>query len=189
MRTSFDDRAKAAAERNPADAGLSRRQLIQRGALVAGTAWAAPMLLTATPAWAGASTCGNNEHYSICPNTNGAIGKCCATGEECVLDTSTLQFTCDIPLGGDCGNAGIGNCAGGAGRCNDQHKPDSICGGAHSSCSQAGTSCYAPLVCGTDGICGGLNAACLNDSYCDPGDKNRPAGTRRLYCRNGTCQV
>jgi hypothetical protein len=182
----FDERAKASARQQPATAaGLSRRQLIQRGALVTGAAWTAPMLLTATPAWAGASQCQGQDVFVMCP-PNQATGICCAPGKSCFINANGTYF-CDIPLGGNCGNAGNGICNGGNSRCNDQHKGGNICGGAGADCDLPNTVCFGGGVCstGANPMCGGAGATCTNDTQCYPGDKNSGAGA--LTCQNNVC--
>lgn len=185
MGTSFDDRAKAAAERHPVAAGLSRRQVLGRGALVVGTAWTAPMLLTATPAWAGASVCvGGTPVYSVCP---GGTFKCCPTGQACVTDTKG-NLVCDVPVGGVCSNNGNGQCNGGFSRCNHEGDP-SICGGAGALCDfnnnavcVSTSPCY-PAPNTTNARCGGPGAPCTTDSQCANGSTgNLPD----LHCTGGT---
>lgn len=193
MGTSFDDRAKAAAERSPGVAGLSRRQLIQRGALVVGTAWTAPMLLSATPAWAGASICTSAlPIYSTCAN---GTKLCCPTGQACVVNLQG-NYVCDVPVGGICTNNGNGQCDGGYSRCNHLHNP-SICGGPGAYCDFnnnavcIGSSPCFPAVGVTGARCGGEGAPCTTTSDCASGSTGTGVD---LTCRNivngkGTCQV
>lgn len=205
MSTSFNDRARAAAERSPGVAGLSRRQLIQRGALVVGTAWTAPMLLSATPAWAGASICTDPRYpsYSLCPDKT--TFKCCPDGQACVPTYNTLGVItgqgCDIPLGGACGNAGNGQCNGGASRCNSQPKGSNFCGGPGAYCDYNNNAICIPTSPCSPGYgipgsrCGGIGATCTSTSNCAPATSG---GGPALTCRNasgtqtstgGTCQL
>lgn len=208
MSTSFDDRAKAAAERAPGVAGLSRRQLIQRGAFVVGTAWTAPMLLSATPAWAGASKCNpDTETYSHCANNTDI---CCPKGQACVkkiAKNGTISYGCDVPLGGFCTNYGNGECDGGYSRCNHLAvNPDgtvttnklSVCGGPGAYCDFNNNAVCLPdspcaPVIGVKGArCGGEGAPCSTDSQCANGSTG---GAPDLVCRPltlgaaTTCQV
>ena len=187
MGTSFDDRAKAAAERGSGTSGYSRRQIIQRGALVVGTAWTAPMLLSATPAWAGASTCtGTTPIYSICGP--GPAFKCCPTGQACVLDTKG-NYVCDVPLGGLCTNRGVGQCDGGFSRCNHLADP-SICGGAGAVCDFnnnavcVDTSPCFPGPGVTNARCGGPGAPCTTSTQCANGSTHQLPD---LTCYHNVC--
>ena len=196
MSTSFDDRAKAAAERNPTASGLSRRQLVQRGALVVGTAWTAPMLLTATPAWAGASICTGTDVYSTCGN---GTKVCCPSGTACVLKFGTVStYVCDTPIGGVCNNNGNGQCDGGYSRCN--HLGISTCGGPGAYCDFSNNSvcvstspCYPQPINGvpvSGARCGGTGAPCTTNSECATGSTgNAPDLTciKLAGATTGTC--
>lgn len=189
MGTFFDDSAKASAERHPGVAGLTRRHLIQRGALVVGTAWTAPMLLSTTPAWAGASVCANQPGtvYSVCgDNTT----RCCAPSiPACVLNITTNHYECGVPLGGNCGNNGDGVCNGGLNRCNHL-ATYSICGGAGALCDFNNAGVCAPgVVCApTLGVkgsrCGGVGAPCTTSTECANGSTG---GAVNLTCVSGFC--
>ena len=183
----FDKHAKASAAAAQAETGLSRRQLIQGGAVVAGAAWVAPSLLTATPAWAGASICTSSSPvYSLCPDNLTYL--CCPTGQECLLNTRGQQV-CDVPVGGVCSNSGNGQCDGGFSRCNHLSAV-SICGGPGAYCDFLNNAvciptspCY-PAVGTTNARCGGPGAPCTSDSDCASGSTGHLDDT---FCVSGVC--
>lgn len=184
MGTWFDGLAKRSARaEQPDEAGLTRRQVLARGALVTGAAWTAPMLLSATPAWAVTSCPQAGDVPAACPGNAESI--CCPTGQTCIRNTGPgREYVCNIPLGADCGNNGYGtNCNEGRSTCNQAcntgRRP--ICGGAGATCDDD-TDCFQSN-CGTSGYCGGVGAVC--DSTLQPGD---PALTNASnVCSPGAC--
>jgi hypothetical protein len=185
MASWFDKHAKASAGAAQTSEGLSRRQLIRGGAVVAGAAWVAPSLLTATPAWAGASICdASNPNYAICQD--GVTFKCCPTGQSCLLNKQG-QNVCDIPVGGDCGNRGDGQCNAGFSRCNHLSGV-SICGGPGAICAFSNnvTVCVPGSDCTGVGKtrCGGEGATCAGDSNCANGSTG---SLPDLHCTAGVC--
>jgi len=186
------------------DGGLTRRQVITRGAVVTGVAWTAPMILAAQPAFAGASICLNdptNPDFSICPD--GTTSKCCPKGQKCVQDffKPTGTFICDVGLGGTCTNQGEGQCNGGASRCNKPNGPPaqnpSICGGPGADCDDGSICLFTSPCFGVvnpdtgkqeNKRCGGEGAPCTSTSQCAQVDG--PALTCRIAegMTSGTCQ-
>ena len=181
----FDQLAKRSARSAPpaatADcvvAGPTRRQVLARGAVVAGAAWTAPMLMGVQPAYAGASQCPPPSIFSVCP---GGSFLCCPAGSQC-FESPPGTFICDVPLGATCDNQGNGQCNGGASRCNQPGGQNpSICGGPGANCLD-GSVCVPTSPC-FGGRCGGLGAPCTSDANCATRNGNQPA----LICVNGTC--
>lgn len=172
------------------DAGLSRRQVLARGAVITGVAWTAPALLAARPAFAGASICtdSNKPDYSICPDANGTE-LCCPLGEECVYFPERDRYDCDVPLGSPCTNNGNGQCNGGISRCNHtaSTERERICGGPGTECLD-GSSCVfnnCGDIEGNGRRCGGLNATCVDSTQCAPADPN---DDNAYICVAGLCQ-
>lgn len=176
--------------------GLTRRQVLARGAVVTGVAWTAPMLMSVRPAFAGASMCEPGEDYSVCPDMVTFL--CCPPkqGEptECLLDENNMNV-CDIPPGGVCGNQGEGQCNGGRSRCNqpggNPAVNPSICGGPGTVCSD-GSVCSPTSPCSVglpnsfgDDRCGGQGSPCTSDTDCAEKTVNQPATT----CKSGICAV
>ena len=181
----FDDAAKKAAhgagdDLTPA-AGFSRRTALKRGAVVAGVAWTAPMLMQ-TRAYAGASACGSGTFVCQGTQTLNPTVVCCSSGNGQLLsaDICTTSLagvpSCVPPSapGGYCGNSGngqgqcdISRCNGDANQCNGCAVPH-ICGGESAHCG--GTIlCGAGLTCTPDGSSSNANhcrLACTSDSQC-----------------------
>lgn len=152
----FDDAAKAAARRELAAAtppkGVTRRTALKRGAVIAGVAWTAPVLMQ-TRAYAGASMCatGTTPCFGTSPSTAVA---CCATGQVCNTNATTGVPTCAAPNdpGGVCGNQGVGECT-------STSSVKSNCNGKLDQCNG----------CRTQYICGGEAAPCNSVDLCAPG--------------------
>lgn len=170
--------------------GMTRRQVITRGAVVTGAAWTAPMLLGVRPAFAGASTCtAAAPVYSVCPDNT---FKCCPTGKTCVVDVKTGTNVCDVPAGGICFNQGQGQCNGGASRCNQPKAQNpSICGGPGTVCGD-GSVCSPTSPCSVgltnsngDDRCGGQGAPCASNADCAGKTVDQPATT----CVSGFCKA
>jgi len=188
----FDQLAKRSARSAPpvgttesVVAGPTRRQVLARGAAVAGAAWTAPMLMGVQPAYAGASQCPANTTFSVCP---GGSFLCCPAGEQCFENSENPgTYICQVPLGGVCGNQGFGQCNGNRSRCNQSggnpNQNPSICGGPGTICSD-GSICVPTSPC--FGVrCGGVGAPCTSNSQCAPTTGSVPGTT----CVNGTCQL
>ena len=183
----------AGSEAGVSDGGLTRRQVLARGAVVTGVAWTAPMLLAARPANAvGASSCPPNNDFVVCPD---GTSKCCPEGEVCGTFPNG-DVDCSIPLGGVCGNQGQGvdTCNFGRSRCNqptgNPAENPSICGGPGAVCDPDSTEqvCIDGVECsdgtvGGDMRCGGQGAACDGDEDCADATVEEPATT----CQNGVC--
>ncbi|MDT7537983.1 MAG: hypothetical protein QOI82_1568 [Actinomycetota bacterium] len=160
----FDELAKKSAKSSVlpsvAQHELSRRSLLAKGALVAGAAWTAPMLLGAQPAFAGLSTC----QTFICTQTGGSI--CCPNSTDtCNADTNNNPVCTVIhDLGGSCGNQGQGvcnhpyKCNGNNKQCNHCTRPN-ICGGEGSQCCNQ-TECFGALICHAQGTAGFCRKVC-----------------------------
>ena len=189
----FDQLAKRSARSAPpvgttesVVAGPTRRQVLARGAVVAGAAWTAPMLMGVQPAYAGASQCPANTVFSVCPGDGGFL--CCPAGEQCFENSENPgTYICQVPLGGVCGNQGFGQCNGNRSRCNQSggnpNQNPSICGGPGTICSD-GSICVPTSPC--FGVrCGGVGAPCTSNSQCAPTTGSVPGTT----CVNGTCQL
>lgn len=150
----FDERAKSSARRSSNDpevaavqpvseGGLSRRDVLKRGGIVAGVAWTAPMLLSVTPAAAA---------ITMCPDGRDPCGDvCCVEPDNCV-DQGDGTFDCVPPggIGGDCFNSGQGvsGCTQDANssiHCNGD-KDNNICGGPGAQC-QVDAECIPTLTC------------------------------------------
>lgn len=172
--------------------GLTRRQVLARGAVVTGIAWTTPMLMSVRPAFAvGASQCPNNTTPSDCPD--GSFLCCPSDGDETCLVDEDGENVCDIPPGGVCGNQGEGQCNGGLSRCNqpggNPAQNPSICGGPGTVCGD-GSICSPTSPC-SDGLansfgderCGGQGAPCTSDTDCALETVNQPATT----CQGGFC--
>ena len=149
----FDETAKSVARRDVAGTsyeGVTRRTVITRGAVVAGVAWTAPLLMQ-TRAYAGSSMCASTEVY--CPGTAGTP-LCCPVGTNCTVDFNTGIPSCaliNLP-GGTCSNQGVGECnTNGPG-------PKSNCNGKLDQCNG----------CSTQYICGGEAAPCNTVDVCAP---------------------
>ena len=187
----FDDAAKRAADGAGEDlapaAGFSRRTALKRGAVVAGVAWTAPMLMQ-TRAYAGVSACGPGTF--VC---HGILGysqtvACCSSGTTAKPDSAGICYTyasgqpyCAQPTapGGYCGNQGNGictlsKCNGDANQCNGCAVPH-ICGGESSYCLNA-AQCGEGLTCTTTGTTSNLshcrrlctgNSGCSSSQVCD----------------------
>lgn len=170
----FDGLAKRSARTEASDGtGLTRRQVLARGAVVTGVAWTAPMLMAVRPAFAGASICTDPRFpaYDVCED---GTAKCCPAGQECVVNRQGANV-CDVPPGGDCTNQGNGQCNGGRSRCDQPTniKPFGTCGGPGTICFDD-SSCQFDN-CGPDGgdeRCGGAGASCTSDAQCAPIDAN-----------------
>ena len=164
----FDETAKSAARRDVADTqheGMTRRTVITRGAVVAGVAWTAPMLMQ-TRAYAGASLCPPPGVY--CPGSTGPA-QCCAVGTNCVVDLATGVASCATPdaPGGACTNQGVGVCT------------SSL--GVKSNCNGKLLQCNA---CPKEYICGGEGAPCNTVDICSANLKcTASIGSTGSYCR------
>lgn len=161
----FDERAKSSARRistepsvvppeSDAASGLSRRDVLKRGGIVAGVAWTAPMLLSVTPAAASVSSCPDQR-----PPCDGV---CCVPEDNCVLQDDG-SFDCVEPggLGGNCKNQGSGTSgctqdANSSIHCNNM--TPNICGGPGAQC-EFDFECANPLTC-IDGAGPGNQDAC-----------------------------
>lgn len=191
MGTWFDKLAKHSAEGSvdgsaEASDGLTRRQVLARGAVVTGAAWTAPMLLSATPAWAVTSCPKKGEVPTACPG--GAESICCPEGQGC-FQTGTghnLSYSCDLVVGAVCNNNGFGTCNGGASTCNQACNTGRtpVCGGAGSTCRTA-ADCAEGRNCSPTGFCGGIGAACSASSPCSPGSCN--SNNVATVCVAGLC--
>lgn len=150
----FDERAKSSARRistepsvvppeSDAASGLSRRDVLKRGGIVAGVAWTAPVLMSVmTPAVA----------QSPCPDERPPCdGVCCVPEDNCV-DQGDGTFDCVPPggIGGDCLNSGQGvsGCTQDANssiHCNGDRN-NNICGGPGAQCEED-AECLPTLTC------------------------------------------
>jgi len=156
MGTWFDSRAKRMARSGTQGAvsdatGPTRRDVLVRGAVITGTAWTVPMLMTA-PAAAQAATsplrCPAGETESTCPpGTIGPRTRCCPRDSSCGTSSVGVNGCVDDTVaGGNCGNSGNGQCGtGGQGpRCNGQPKPFNVCGGPGAGCGATPSENCAP---------------------------------------------
>lgn len=181
----FDSLAKRSARRasEPAEqaSGLSRREVIGRGALVAGVAWTAPMLMATQAAAVGASVCPLDQQ---CQGTNNF--ECCAPDDICnVLDDGTAVCSAPGEGGGSCGNMGQGicdapfKCNGNSNQCNNCADPN-ICGGEGAQCCSQ-EECFGDFVCTSqDAAAGGASFCrqeCVSNGDCNTGQ----------VCTNGLC--
>lgn len=204
MGTWFDNLAKRSARSSGAHdlgsevPGLTRRQVLVRGAVVGGAAWTAPMLLGVRPAFAGASQCpgegdaSTETQYTDCMN---GTFECCQPGDVCGTFPDG-SVGCDTPLGGICGNrgAGVDTCNFGRSRCNQvssDQDAEPTCGGTGAPCDSTidGQVCVDGVACSdgtTDGDerCGGQGAACDGSEDCSP---RRTTGLPVTTCVDGIC--
>ena len=170
----FDDTAKSAARRDVAGSppdGMTRRTVITRGAVVAGVAWTAPLLMQ-TRAYAGASACLTGT--IVCTGTNGRQA-CCTSTQTCYVDSTGLP-TC-IPQGspgGICTNEGVGVCT-------DPNGVKSNCNG-HSNPPQC-NACSKPHICGGEAApCDGVTLLCAPGLTCAFSQNGGVAQTQK-FCR------
>jgi len=189
----FDQLAKRSARSAPpatsdSVAGPTRRQVLARGAVVAGAAWTAPMLMGVQPAYAAQSQCTGQDIFVMCPT---GPGRCCPPGQTCFEGPPGVYF-CQVPLGASCGNQGFGQCNGNTSRCNqpggNPTTNPAICGGPGAVCGP-GDVCVAPIEC--SGLrCGGVGAACTTDAECAPATTGGVPGTICVgTAPNRTCQL
>lgn len=165
----FDERAKSSARHSSNDPdfvgvqpvagdGLSRRDVLKRGGIVAGVAWTAPMLLSVTPAAAAVTMCPDQR-----PPCDGV---CCVPEDNCVQQDDG-SFDCIPPggLGGDCKNNGQG-----VSGCDQTEQDNGSITNIH--CNGA-----------DDNICGGPGAQCDFDYECaNPLTCNGDPGTNQNFC-------
>ncbi len=161
----FDERAKSSARRSSndlralnvdpvAEVGLSRRDVLKRGGIVAGVAWTAPVLMSVMTPAAAVSPCPPNTQ--ACTTTSGST-ICCPIPASGIPPDTCPDGEC-IPageLGGFCLNNGMG-----AGGCNDDDNkcnnpgpgPEGrgICGGPGSFC-ETDAQCFGDLECTGNG--------------------------------------
>lgn len=193
----FDETAKTAARRDGAGAqheGMTRRTVLTRGAVVAGVAWTAPLLMQSR-AYAGASACasGTIPCFGTMGNTTVA---CCAAGTTCNTDGTTGAPTCAPAQspGGTCGNQGNGNggcnlakCNGDAKQCNGCAAPN-VCGGESAFCANQG-ECASGLFCTPAGSDLGNHCRrkCTTSAGCNTGQTCDTTGFCAQLC--GSCQA
>ena len=167
----FDDAARSAARRELAAAahpteGLTRRTVLTRGAVVAGVAWTAPLLMQ-TRAYAGASMCTSTQ--TPCQVQGSTLTACCTGTQTCQTDPTNGGPICIDALapGGACGNSGVGVCTSSTGI-------KSNCNGDTKQCNN----------CARTYICGGEGAPCDATNVCGPGTSCQPAiGSTGTFCR------
>ena len=169
----FDETAKSAARRDAAGAqpeGMTRRTAITRGAVVAGVAWTAPLLMQ-TRAYAGVSTCTG----FLCTGTPPNATICCATGDRCYTIGGVPSCVTAGTPGGTCGNSGNGNggctlakCNGDTHQCNGCANPN-VCGGEGAFCNSTLTSLPTGSlldICGTGLTCTLAGSYNATDQHC-----------------------
>ena len=168
----FDNAARSAARRGQAAAvhpseGLTRRTVLTRGAVVAGVAWTAPLLMQ-TRAYAGASMCGTGTFACPGTGTNTSVICCTTLTQTCQTDLAGVPSCPGInDPGGKCGNQGVGECTSSTGI-------RSNCNGNLKECNN----------CSKTYICGGEGAPCNTTDICGPGTVCAPAlGSTLTYCR------
>ena len=188
--------ATAAAADAVGSSGMTRRDVLVRGSLVAGVAWTAPMLMSTRAYAAGVSTCASTH---ICyPNTANAF--CCPSSL-----TGRNAFQCYATSGGSVGCAGPGaaggfcpNSGAGTGGCdtglfcngnassNDCRctQPDT-CGGYGSKCTvgNSATQCSPGYVCIGSGFC---TPECSATTPCPSGLIN--SAVSNLTCVGSFCR-
>ena len=186
----FDSYAKRSAQRAPASAshngrtGLTRRQVIVRGSVVAAAAWTAPTLLASSAAAVGQSTCKSGETY--CTNGSVSTGLCCPANYTCYPSANAGQPYCAPPdvLGGTCSNSGEGVCSDGS-KCNsgaaNGGKSCNYCTYAH-TCGGEGSQCNQNSDCFGSGTgfstCSPNNAKTSGSKFC-----------RRICTNNAGCNT
>jgi hypothetical protein len=157
MGTWFDGLAKRSARHDQESAsssgssGLTRRQVIVRGAAVTGAAWTAPVLMSAFTAASAASplNCGLVNGVptteTTCPEGQVPPTKCCPADSNC--GTTGLCVT-DNTIGGRCTNSGEGQCGTptARARCNGKTNPN-VCGGNGAGCGSRGERCATGFTC------------------------------------------
>lgn len=207
----FDETAKASARRDVAGTpyeGVTRRTALKRGAVVAGVAWTAPMLMQ-TRAYAGASMCASTTTPCFGTGTNTTVA-CCATGTNCVTDIVTGAPTCAAvdTAGGTCSNSGQGicdknavqktRCNGNTKQCNECAKTN-ICGGEGAFCDGTTVICAPNLECRSELGVGGeshcrkrcsVDGDCNTNQICDSsGYCAHRCGTGFTSCTSGQACV
>lgn len=147
----LDDWAKSSARpaRTGSD-GISRRQMLKRVGVVAGVAWTAPLIQSATaPAYA----------YNTC-TTGCGPGFPCGPGITCGSPTSCVNGVCankgwyaESCNGG--GNCYSGTCTGGT-----------CAKGAAGTPCRATVDCTTGVICAANHVCGGPGASCTTNGQC-----------------------
>ena len=168
----FDRAAKRSAGRTlgssaaGSQGGTSRRHVIAGGAAAVGTAWAAPVLMGAAPAYAGISTC---PDANLCPGKPVTANTVCCPGPvvpgagtadgQYNCNTGTTPYSCTPApgtVGGLCTNEGQGTsgCVTNSVKCNGNKKNGAnICGGPGAQCS-SNSDCTNSMVC-SGAVCKG----------------------------------
>lgn len=156
----FDDAAKRAARddvANESNSGITRRTALKRGAVVAGVAWTAPMLMQTA---AVANTVASCAAGSICGSGTGRV---CCDGQQtgCVAANGTNgQGTCVAKVGETCTTAPGTACGGGSNQsfCGT----DGICGGTGAKCGGTnGGVCFTPThTCSVSNTTGSTTGTC-----------------------------
>ena len=153
----FDDAAKKAADGAGDDlapaAGFNRRTALKRGAVVAGVAWTAPLLMQ-TRAYAGVSPCPIGS--TVCTGT--LQHACCLSTETCNVTAGIATCIPTGSPGGICTNEGVGVCTAANGvksNCNGHYNPPQC------------NSCLGPHICGGEAApCDGLTLLCAPGLVC-----------------------
>lgn len=193
----FDDAAKRSAQHAPtSDFGVSRRTAIKRGAVVAGVAWTAPMLMQTRALAVGASTCAVGT--TVCQGATTVA--CCGPNDTCNTTGGTPVCIPPEAPGGKCGNQGVGvctsttgvksNCNGKLDQCNGCPK-QYICGGEAAPCEVNGTVCAPGTVCVTSLSSTGkfCRKVCAANTDCNSGQVCDSSGYCAKDCSvNTTCQ-
>lgn len=141
--------------------GMSRRQMLKRAGIVAGVAWTAPLIQSATaPAYA----------YNTC-TTNCANGFPCTSPGQCASGICTNGY-CSASAGwpGDaCSGNGGNKCHGfdtdGLVSCRNGVCPTIAAGGP----CRSSADCVSGVICAANHVCGGSGATCTNNAQCAPG--------------------
>ena len=171
----FDETAKSAARRGVGDTqheGMTRRTVITRGAVVAGVAWTAPMLMQTRAYAVGSSACPGK----FCSNPDGSAVCCPNTTDTCGIDPVTGLARCNAvgTLGGTCGNEGQGRGGCALSRCN-----------GHDASSNQCNLCPYPHICGGEAApCGNRPGSGPGGDLCNTGLTCVDSiGSSGMYCR------
>lgn len=197
----FDELAKRSARRSvPSVAevsstdGMSRRDVIVKGAAVAGVAWTAPMLMSTRAHAYGVSTCPPDqicgpitEQQFCCPQKVTTSGGT----HQCFEDNGVYGCAPPREPGGICvGNNGSGTsscvdgvfCNGNANSNDCRCTQPNTCGGYGSTCTAGGAKSCSPGFTCSGGFC---RPSCSVTDPCPVGLLNVPGV---LLCQSNVCQ-
>ena len=171
----FDSYARRSARRDVAHHGMTRRQMLVRGSLTAGAAWAAPTLIS-SPAYAfGVSGCAD---ANVCGTNAAEQQRCCSNAFQCTRTTgNNVCVTTSNAPGGNCGTSIGGTCTG-----------NTACSttGALGQCGGQGATCQGSAVCASGFTAVGSGSNCTCRRQCSTSNPC-PGALTCSSSSNGTC--